>query len=52
MLTRISVQGPTIFTGGAFGPEAGLVILPALFVGVGLTFIYTHKRLKPAAIQQ
>lgn len=51
MLTRISVQGPTIFTGGAFGPEAGLVILPALFVGVGLTFIYTRKRLKPAAIQ-
>jgi membrane protease YdiL (CAAX protease family) len=43
-LTRIQVTGPGLWTGGAFGPEAGLVILPALIVGVTLVALYTHKR--------
>jgi len=42
-LARILVHGPALWTGGAFGPEAGLVILPALFIGTGLVFLYTRK---------
>jgi membrane protease YdiL (CAAX protease family) len=43
-LTRITVQGPEIWTGGVFGPEAGLIVLPALVVGAILIFLYTRKR--------
>ena len=43
-LTRIHVQGPELWTGGAFGPEAGLALLPALLVGAGLIFLYTRHR--------
>ena len=43
-LTRIQVQGPGMWTGGAFGPEAGLVILPALLTGAGLIFWHTRNR--------
>lgn len=43
-LTKISVRGPVLFTGGAFGPEAGLVILPAIAVGVGMTYLYIRYR--------
>src|SRR5262249_34556813 len=44
-LTHITVTGPAIWTGGSFGPEAGLIILPALALGAGLTFLYTRSRL-------
>ncbi len=43
-LTRIQVTGPDLWTGGAFGPEAGLVVLPALIVGAMLIFLYTLRR--------
>lgn len=43
-LTRIQVHGPELWTGGAFGPEAGLIVLPALLVGAGLIFLYTKNR--------
>ena len=43
-LTRIQVHGPEMWTGGAFGPEAGLIVLPALLIGAGLIFLYTRGR--------
>ena len=43
-LMRITVHGPDLWTGGAFGPEAGLVVLPALILGAFLIFLYTIKR--------
>jgi hypothetical protein len=43
-LLRITVTGPELFTGGEFGPEAGLVLVPALLVGAVLIYLYTLKR--------
>ncbi len=45
-LTRIQVHGPEIWTGGAFGPEAGLIVLPSLILGALLIYLYTIKRVK------
>ncbi|NOY98670.1 MAG: CPBP family intramembrane metalloprotease [Chloroflexi bacterium] len=41
-LTRITVRGPALWTGGAFGPEAGLVVVPALALGMVLIYGYTR----------
>jgi len=46
-LTRITVSGPDLWTGGAFGPEAGLVFLPGLLLGTTLIFIYARFLRKP-----
>jgi hypothetical protein len=43
-LTRIQVHGPELWTGGRFGPEAGLVVIPALVLGVLLVYLYSRKR--------
>lgn len=43
-LTRIEVHGPELWTGGAFGPEAGLIVLPSLILGGALIYLYTRKR--------
>ena len=43
-LIRIQVHGPEIWTGGAFGPEAGLIVLPALLLGALLIYLYTLRR--------
>ena len=43
-LTRIQVTGPVLWTGGAFGPEAGLILLPSLIVGSVLIYWFTRKR--------
>jgi hypothetical protein len=43
-LIRIEVHGPEIWTGGAFGPEAGLIVLPSLILGALLIYLYTIKR--------
>lgn len=34
-------SGPAIWTGGPFGPEAGLIVIPALLIGTFFIYIYT-----------
>jgi membrane protease YdiL (CAAX protease family) len=43
-LTRIRVLGPELWTGGEFGPEAGLIVIPALVLGAVLIFFYTSRQ--------
>jgi membrane protease YdiL (CAAX protease family) len=43
-LARHTVFGPAWATGGAFGPEAGLIVLPAYVLGVALILLYTRRR--------
>jgi membrane protease YdiL (CAAX protease family) len=47
-LIHQTVDGPILMTGGAFGPEAGLVLLPALALGAILVYLYTRLRSVPA----
>jgi membrane protease YdiL (CAAX protease family) len=39
-LLKTIVSGPQLLTGGAYGPEAGLVLLPALILGAILIRLY------------
>jgi len=41
-LVHIAVHGPDAWTGGVFGPEAGLIVLPALAIGIALIFVYSR----------
>jgi len=41
-----TVRGPALVTGGEFGPEAGLVLLPALLLCTFLIYFYTRGRRK------
>jgi len=43
--THILVTGPDLWTGGKFGPEAGLIVLPALILGAALIYVYTESRI-------
>ena len=43
-LLQINVTGPESWTGGAFGPEAGLIVLPALALGAILVYLYGRLR--------
>ncbi len=36
--------GPEFITGGPYGPEGGLILLPALLVGFGLVYYFTKDR--------
>ena len=42
-LLRHSVGGPVLWTGGDFGPEAGLLIIPGLLLGTLLILAYTKS---------
>lgn len=42
-LLKISVSGPELWTGGAFGPEAGLIVLPICLLGAVLVYLYTRR---------
>lgn len=41
-LVKHTVSGPSWLTGGAFGPEAGLILVPALLVAALLVSYYTR----------
>ncbi len=38
------VEGPSLITGGAFGPEAGLIVLPFIGLGTLIVHLYTRHR--------
>lgn len=38
------LDGPALWTGGVFGPDAGLMIFPALILGSFLIWVYTVSR--------
>lgn len=46
-----SESGPDLFTGGPFGPEAGLIVFPTLALGAYLVFLYTQNR-QPIGVEQ
>jgi membrane protease YdiL (CAAX protease family) len=46
-LIRQTPTGPVAFTGGPFGPEAGLVLVLAMVIGVSLVWLYTRGRPLP-----
>ena len=43
-LIRQTVTGPELITGGSFGPEAGLILLPVLVLGSVGIYWYTRAR--------
>jgi membrane protease YdiL (CAAX protease family) len=47
-LLRQTPTGPVPFTGGSFGPEAGLIVVPAILLGMLLVFLLTKGRQEPA----
>ncbi len=42
-LIRSTVSGPILWTGGPFGPEAGLVVVPAMLVGAAVIHLYGRR---------
>jgi membrane protease YdiL (CAAX protease family) len=41
-LFRVTVSGPVLWTGGPFGPEAGLIVLLGLAFGAVLVYVYAR----------
>lgn len=48
-LVRLNDTGPSLVTGGAFGPEAGLTGLVAMLLGMLLIVAWARWRIRPAA---
>lgn len=50
--TAIAIQqgGPNLWTGGAFGPEAGLIGILAMLLGSILTIVYVKQRYGKASL--
>jgi membrane protease YdiL (CAAX protease family) len=46
-----SESGPDLLTGGPFGPEAGLIVLPTLALGAYFVFLFTKNR-KPISPEE
>ncbi len=42
-LVHAQVQGPPLWTGGDFGPEAGLVLIPAIVLGTLFVYRYSQR---------
>jgi membrane protease YdiL (CAAX protease family) len=42
-LVGTHISGPTLWTGGALGPEAGLILVPALLAGAVLVRLYGRR---------
>jgi membrane protease YdiL (CAAX protease family) len=42
-LVKTQIAGPVVWTGGGFGPEAGLIIVPGILVGVLLIRLYGRR---------
>lgn len=43
-LLHITVHGPALFTGGVFGPEAGILMLPIALIGIGGIALWARAR--------
>lgn len=43
-LLEYRISAPVIITGGVYGPEAGLILIPAIAVGAVLVWYYTRRR--------
>jgi len=43
-LIKQTPSGPMLITGGGFGPEAGLIVLPAMLLGALIIRLYTRQR--------
>ncbi len=43
-LAQTTVNGPVLWTGGAFGPEAGLIVLPAILLAMIMVHVYSRSR--------
>jgi hypothetical protein len=49
-MIAIRQEGPAVWTGGAFGPEAGLISVLAIFIGCGLVIAWVQWRYRRLAL--